>query len=245
MSLSHTLLPQLPLLAMIIGIAYFVRGMSGFGSGLIAVPLLSLQLPMSVALPAVALLDNVAALREGVQHRDAIAWRDLLPLTPMTLAGTASGLYLLQTAETELLKQVMAGILLIYALMMLWRPLNLVRRPLSVALPFGAAGGMISTLFGTGGPFYVIYLHLRGQTQRPLRATMASAFVLDGVIRLTGYLASGLLDGQLLTMVAMALPVMFGAQALGRTLHGRVSHAIMEKLIGLLLLGSGVAMWHA
>ncbi len=242
MATSQTLLSQLPVLAAIIGVAYFVRGMSGFGSGLVAVPLLSLHLPMSVALPAVALLDNVAALREGIQDRDAIAWHDVLQLTPMTLTGTAGGLYLLQTADTALLKQIMAGVLLTYALMMLWRPLSLVRRPLSVALPFGAAGGMISTLFGTGGPFYVIYLHLRGQTQRPLRATMASVFLLDGVIRLTGYLASGLLDGQLLVMVAMALPIMFGAQALGRLLHGRISHTAMEKLIGLLLLASGVAM---
>jgi hypothetical protein len=38
-------------------LAYWVRGMAGFGSGLIAVPLLTLAWPVTVVVPLVVALD--------------------------------------------------------------------------------------------------------------------------------------------------------------------------------------------
>jgi uncharacterized membrane protein YfcA len=50
-----------PALAIILG-AYFIRGITGFGSGLIAVPLLALILPLQTVVPLVLVLDLCASL---------------------------------------------------------------------------------------------------------------------------------------------------------------------------------------
>jgi len=235
-------IPHILLLQGIIALAYFIRGISGFGSGLIAIPLLALSLPLPLVVPTVAMLDNVAAAGHGVQHRQGIVWRELLPLLPVTLLGVATGLYLLQHLDTKLLQQGMGGFLLLYALYMLSGLLPQRRRPLALALPFGMVGGLVSTLLGTGGPFYVIYLHLRGYGRVPFRATVAAVFLLDGAIRMLGYLFSGLLDSDLLIAVAVSLPVMLGALKLGGLLHQHISQQGMQRLISLLLLGSAVAL---
>ena len=43
---------------------------------------------------------------------------------------------------------------------------------------------LVGTLFGTGGPFYVIYLNLRGLDRSVFRATFAMNFLIDGGVRL-------------------------------------------------------------
>jgi uncharacterized membrane protein YfcA len=47
--------------APIIFLAYLVRGICGFGSGLIAIPVLSLMFPLKVAVPLVVMLDYLAS----------------------------------------------------------------------------------------------------------------------------------------------------------------------------------------
>jgi uncharacterized membrane protein YfcA len=53
-TLSHV---QVGLAALIVVTAYTFRGVAGFGSGLIAIPLLVLILPISMVVPMMVLLD--------------------------------------------------------------------------------------------------------------------------------------------------------------------------------------------
>ena len=49
--------------------AYFIRGITGFGSGLIAVPLLALSHPLQFAVPLVLALDFTASVVLGGANR--------------------------------------------------------------------------------------------------------------------------------------------------------------------------------
>jgi uncharacterized protein len=51
--------------ALILTIAYLIRGISGFGSGLIAVPLLAPMFPLTLVVPAILLLDFTVYLNIG------------------------------------------------------------------------------------------------------------------------------------------------------------------------------------
>jgi uncharacterized membrane protein YfcA len=46
-------------------VAYLVRGVAGFGSGLIAVPLLSLAAPVPAVVPLVVALDYIGSVSQG------------------------------------------------------------------------------------------------------------------------------------------------------------------------------------
>ena len=54
----------------------------------------------------------------------------------------------------------------------------------SATIAARACAGVLGTLFGTGGPFYVIYLNLRGLDRTVFRATFAMNFLVDGGVRL-------------------------------------------------------------
>jgi len=233
---------QLILAALIIVVAYFVRGIAGFGSGLIAIPLLAFMLPLSVAVPMIVLLDYLASASHGAKHREHIQWRDLLPLLPFSLTGVVLALYIFKSIDAALLRKSMGLFIILYAVYTLANiaPRNIGSR--LWAIPAGSLGGLIGTLFGTGGPFYAIYLKLRGLEKSEFRATFAMIFLMDGAGRLSGYLLSGFFHWGTLLLVAASLPVMIIGMYLGGHVHGNISQRTFQRGISLLLIGSGTAL---
>lgn len=240
--LESLTLAELLLAAAILFVAFFVRGIAGFGSGLIAIPLLAHMLPLSVVVPLVGLLDYLASSSHGVKHRQAIRWRDILPLLPFTFAGVVTALYLFRTMEAELLRTALGGFIVLYAMYTLLSsgPGFYGRR--WWAIPAGSLGGLIGTLFGTGGPFYVIYLRLRHLEKTAFRATIATIFLIDGSSRIVGYLFSGFYSGDTLHLLVAALPIMALAMYLGGHVHTNISQQTFQRTIGVLLVGSGMAL---
>ncbi|HTG11235.1 MAG TPA: sulfite exporter TauE/SafE family protein, partial [Candidatus Eisenbacteria bacterium] len=55
---------------LVVFLAYWVRGMAGFGSGLIAVPLLTLMWPVTLVVPVVVALDYLGSASQGIGNVD-------------------------------------------------------------------------------------------------------------------------------------------------------------------------------
>ena len=191
--------------AVVLLVAYTVRGVAGFGSGLIAIPMLAISFPLTLVVPVVVLLDYLGSAGQGVRNRANVSWRDLVPLLPFTVAGVLGALYLLDSLDGEVLRRSLGVFVLLYGAYQL-SPLPAIRTTRMAALPYGVLGGMVGTLFGTGGPFYVIYLSMRGLDKAALRASFAAWFVIEGTLRLGGYVAFGFLGVEALTKGLMALP---------------------------------------
>jgi len=233
---------QLLIAAAIIAVAYFVRGLAGFGSGLIAIPLLALMLPLTIAVPLIVLLDYLASSSHGIRHRERIHWSELLPLLPFSLIGIALALYLFQQIDALLLGKGLGVFIILFALYSLssLAPRQQCGRLWSI--PAGSLGGLIGTLFGTGGPFFVIYLKLRGLEKSEFRATFAMIFLLDGAVRLFGYLVSGFYDLDVMLLVAFSVPIMMIGMYTGGHVHAEISQQAFQRTISLLLIGSGLGL---
>lgn len=233
---------QLSLIGLIITVSYLVRGLAGFGSALIAIPLLALMLPLSMVVPMVVLLDYLASTSHGLKNRELIKWRDLLPLLPFSIIGVVSALYLFKQIDAEILSKGLGVFILLFAFYSLAdiAPQRVGRR--YWAIPVGLLGGFIGTLFGTGGPFYVIYLKLRGLDKSSFRATFAMVFLLDGAGRLGGYLFSGLFNLDVVYLVGAALPVMILGMYVGGHMHTNLQQKTFQRVISMILIGSGFAL---
>jgi len=237
-------LPQILFAFAAIILAYIVRGITGFGSALIAVPLLAFILPLTVIVPLMVLLDFIAAASHGLRHWRAVRWSLILPLLPFTLAGVGSALYLLKSVDVSLLRQALGGFIISYALYSLFSPkLHKIKHGRLLAVPAGGFGGLIGTLFGTGGPFYVIYLQLQGVDKTAFRATIASIFLIDGGLRLSGFISAGFYPRDTLMLVLTALPVMLVALYIGGHIHTNLKANVFRRGIGLLLIGSGLGLF--
>ena len=226
----------------VIAAAYFVRGITGFGSGLIAIPLLVMKLPLATVVPLVVTLDYIASASQGLKDRQHIRWREIFPLLPFTVFGVGLALYLLKTVETSLLLHSLAIFILLYAAYSFFSKAPSRSSSRLWAAPFGGFGGLVGTLFGTGGPFYVIYLQWRALEKSQFRATFAAIFLLDGTYRIVGYAVTGFFNVDLLLLLAVLLPVMGISVYLGGRVHTEITPATFKRGVSLLLLASGIAL---
>jgi uncharacterized membrane protein YfcA len=240
--LTSLSLHQLIISILILTAAYTFRGVTGFGSGLIAIPLLTLAMPLTFVVPCINVLDVAASLVHSWRHREHTRWRELLPLLPFTALGVLLALLVLKSVHPDVLAHFLGVFILGFAVYNLVGPeihKHFSRRWAALA---GSLGGLIGTLFGTGGPLYVIYFQLRGLPKSMFRSTIATLFLLDGSMRFTGYVISGLYNRDKLIWIALAFPVMIIGLIVGGRIHTGITQRQFQRAIAVLLTISGIAL---
>src|SRR5438552_3107244 len=84
---------------------YAVRGMAGFGSGVVATPLLVFVLPLATTAPLVTILGFLVSVRQAVRGRRDVQWRIIARFIPGSLVGVPLGLWMVANADQHLLRR--------------------------------------------------------------------------------------------------------------------------------------------
>ncbi len=241
--------PDFILAAVIVFLAYLVRGISGFGSALVAVPLLAHFLPLTFVVPWMVVMDTVAALvlaRSG-QRGGHVRWSEIGWMVPASLLGVVIGIGLLVNVDRAPLLVALGILVVSFGLRQLLGLHG--ERPVSRwwALPAGILGGGIGALFATGGPPLVIYLTHRLRDKTELRATLSGLFLIDGALRCAGLALAGLLLQDRMGQYLLAgIPLMAAGLYAGHHMHLNLGQRHMAIVIALLLIASGLSLlWRA
>jgi hypothetical protein len=229
--------------ALIVACAYVVFGLTGFGSTVMAVPLLALVLPLKFAVPMMMLLDLSATLLLGARLRKGIRVDELAWLLPFVLAGMAIGLTLLiKVAEASLLLG-LGTFVLLYAVYGFTRKGVPVKMGRVLSGPVGLVGGALSALFGTGGVLFAMYFTGRIRDKDQLRATNASMIMFSALVRVVLFGIAGLLtQDNLLACVALLVPAMLAGFFVGNRLHAVIPAASVVRLVYAVLVVAGVSL---
>lgn len=228
----------------IILVAYFIRGITGFGSGLIAVPLLALFQPLTFVVPLILLLDFTASVVLGGFDRKRVQWQELVWLLPFSVVGVIVGARLLVNLPVMPMLIGLSLFVLVFAIRNLFNVHGEKKISRGWSVPAALTGGIVGSLFGTGGPPYIIYLNHRISDKRNLRATFSVLFVMEGLMRIVTFFASGLLLSTLIWWNALALlPLVLASLYLGGRIHTGLSQQQIVRLIGLLLLVSSISLF--
>ena len=107
--------PEVILSITIIFFAYTVKGLSGFGCGLIAIPLLAFMFPLQFIVPVLGLLSYGGTVMQSIHLRKQVVWRDMLPLIPFSLLGITIAVWLLVNVEAENLVMALGVFVLMYS----------------------------------------------------------------------------------------------------------------------------------
>ncbi len=227
----------------IIAGAYFVFGLTGFGSTVIALPLLVLFFPLKFAVSLMMLLDLAVLALFGARLRRGLRLDEIGWLLPFMLVGMAVGLTLLLQAPERPLLAVLGAFLLCYATWGLARPSGPPRLARAWCVPIGLVGGAFSALFGTGGVLFAVYNAGRLHAAAELRANNAAMILLSSLLRLVLFGAVGLLMQENLFTTALALaPALALGFLLGSRLHAAVPAAAVVKAVYALLVIAGLTL---
>lgn len=195
--------------------AAFLRGFTGFGFGLTAVPLISLALPPAKVVPFVTLLQVLVGL-SGLRPAWRLAnWRAVLGLAPGLVVGVPLGLLALTELPPNHVRLAI-GLLIALSVAVLWRRLRLPPRPSrGVTFAAGVASGMMNGLASMGGPPVVVYLLALSQDAAVVRATSIVYFLFAAIVTAIPMAARGLVDREILLWSAASIPVLLVGSTLG------------------------------
>ncbi len=234
--------PQLlAFLEAVVFVAFYVRATIGFGSGLIAVALLSLSFPVKEVVPVVLLLDLLGSILLGAYDFREMRWGELTWLIPGSLVGLAIGALVLAHTHAQKLTLFLGVFILAYVVYALVaRPERMPRIARHWALPLGIFGGIVGSLYGGGGPPLVAYLQMRHLDKRAFRATFQAIALTDNIVRGGLYIGFGLLIWPLaVVFVAMAPAAALGLY-LGNHLHMRINQRLFLRATLALLTAVGI-----
>jgi uncharacterized protein len=228
-----------PAAAAIVAFAGLVRGFSGFGFSLAAVPLLSGVLPLNAVVPLALVLEAVGilpALSRTWRHTE---WHTLGRLLLGAAAALPLGVLALRTGAPTLLRPA-AAIVVLSAVAFLWHaPQRAAGRTPAMTGPWPAVlvGGMSGVLNGAAamsGPPIILFMLAGLRSPESSRATMMLFFSASAAIALVIGIGSRtyILPDPL--QVLWCLPFL----ALGLELGIRAQHLASAAVARRLALGS-------
>jgi uncharacterized membrane protein YfcA len=233
---------QIGALAAVAFVGALVFGTTGFGAGLVIIPIATHLVPLQFALPLFALSDLANALRVGFENPRNAVHSEWMLLGPAILIGTALGVTVLVNLPRAAGMVAMGAFVFAFGLHSLLRrrPRLLPRLWAPVA---GFVGGATSALFGAGGPAYVMYLSQRGLSKEAFRATLGLCIVTSISLRVAAFLITGLLmDRSVWIAAAVVVPVSFIGVSVAKRIYLRISRETLLRAVFVLLLFSGASL---
>jgi uncharacterized protein len=227
---------------LIVLLAYLIFGISGFGSTLIAVPLLAHIMPLKFVIPVVVVLDCASAISMGFKLRADVWKQEFLPMLPFLMVGLLIGAFVLLNLPTQWLFAGLGFFVTIFGSYYLIDRTSRMRLPRWAVIPTGLIAGTTSSAFGVGGPLYVFYFTGRGATPEQVRATVPAVFSFTTVARIAIFASVGLFGMDVVITAALLLPVMALGLWCGQRLHGSLSRDQVIRIIGGLLLLNGISL---
>jgi uncharacterized membrane protein YfcA len=231
-----------PYFHLIIFVAGFTQGFTGFGSALIMLPLLTLLMGVKTVVPLVILLGLCINLILLMQVYREINWERIFVLLAGNVPGILCGVYILKVMSTSFL-EVIIGVLLITFppyLMLKSIPEREVAR--KWALPVGFLSGVLSGSVGAGGPPVIIYTAMQPWSKLAIKSTLVGFFLLTSVVASLAQAVGGLMTGKVLTLFAWSMPALFTGVLTGSWLFDRVDSGVYKKVLNVLLMLLGVLM---
>lgn len=229
--------------AAIIVWAYTIFGLTGFGSSIMAMPLLTQIVPLRTAVPMILFFDILMGTVLGLRSRHQVHTGELRRIVPSVLIGMVLGLLLLVYAPERPLLFILGVFVLLHSGWSLLFKRGFKELNPRLAMPFGFIGGMLTAMFGTGGPLYAIYLAGRLRDPAQLRATTSTLVVITAFTRLVLFAIAGLYaNTAIFILAAMLVPFAFIGYFTGVWLHSRVAPAKVVRLVWAILIVAGIGL---
>jgi uncharacterized protein len=223
----------------------FVSSLAGFAFSAVAGAILLRifqpmeAVPLMMACSIGVQAANLWALRRNIQ------WEGSLLLVVGGALGIPIAIYLLQNADTHILRIAFGLIVALYAGYMLFRP-TLMRdgvaasRRMTALIGFG--GGLIGGLTAMPGAVPTIWCDMRGMPKNDQRGLVQPFIAIMQMLALALLLGRQSLSPRLVVDLAISLPALFAGSVLGIVAFRNVNEIGFRRIILVLLLLSGASL---
>ena len=225
-------------------LAAFITGLSGFAFGLIAA---GIWLHVITPLQTATLIIAFGLLAQGTsvwKLRHSLNWPRLWPFLLGGAVGVPVGIAILEWLNPRHLREGVGAVLVLYSLYSLFRPSL---RPLNtnpvVDTAIGFLNGVLGGATGLAGIIIVIWCGLmpwpKDQQRTVFQPVAVAVFLMSA-----GWLgAEGAVSWDIAKLFLFGAPALAAGLWLGLKLYGRLDEQAFRRVVLVLLLLSGIALF--
>ncbi len=231
---------QLILIAVAIFGASFVQVIAGFGFALLSMPIMVIAVPVEQAVVVSALISVLTTTWQALRLREHAQVPLLKRLVPAAYLGMPLGLVILNVVSDFAL-QLTLGIMVLVAVVLLARNVNLAHVGRRMDFGFGFLSGVLNTSLSTNGPPLVFDLQARRLPADQFRATISATFALSNVGGLALFIADDKINRTGVNAALIALPAWAAGQFLGWPVRKHFHGERFRRMVLALLFAAGVS----
>ena len=230
------------LISAIFLLAGFVQGMTGFGSALVAIPLLSLVIDIKSAVPLCILNSLVITTYLSLKMRKHLELQKIAPICIAAIPGIIVGSTILKRVSSTIIQTTLGTLLIAYSLHSLFstpKPRKLHKIWSYVA---GFLSGAIGAAFSAGGPPTIIYATLNDWKKDTIKATLSGFFLFNSYLIAAVHAVNGLTTLEIFTYFMISAPFVLLGTVLGTISYGKIPRELYLQIIFAFLTAMGIIM---
>jgi len=213
------------ILSLIMALGGFTSGLTGFGLGLVSVPLLSMAVGAQIAVPIAGIYGWLVTLPIVWKMRKHIQFRTGLILVAGSIPASFIGAKLLASLPSSYILITMGVVLIASSIhsMRSNKPL-LQKTSHPITLGTGFFSGVLGASVGESGPPVIAYTSMQPWTADQVKSTLAFFFMLQMIGAVLGFYSEGLITAEVLNYVSWMIPGFI----IGLTI-GMVGYHLLQK----------------
>ncbi|MPQ49171.1 TSUP family transporter [Marinifilum sp. N1E240] len=222
---------QIVLCGIVILSAAFIKGMTGFGFALLAVPFLSLIFPMQVLVPAMSLFNLITSLVILFKLKEKIKAKLFIPMFIASLGGIPLGIYALEYMSSDNLRLLTGILVVLFSLRMLGKE-RLAKHFIKLPIVFaGFVSGILNSCISVGGPPLVIAMNRKGYSKNTFRGVFAWFSTFSSFFTTAAFIMNGMIESESVNLALFCLPILFFGSHLGSKFSGKIEPEKFRKMV--------------
>lgn len=220
--------------------AAFIRGLTGFGFGILLVPILALALTPVEAVLAINIMAGLLAFSE-IRLILRNAEKSAITISVMVLLATLPGLMLLD-ATPPALARLLIALIALSAFFAILLPRRGADQPGHVATGLiGLVAGMLTGFAAMPGPPVVPYYVGRDIPRLTAKASMIGIFGVAALAGVGSGVALGVLEWRIVILGVALFPLVMLGNWVGSLAFGKVDDKLWRIFVGVVLAAAAVA----
>lgn len=223
---------------------FSISAVTGFGAGIMAVPILSLFFPLTTVSPFMNLAGFFAnAVRFKKNYHD-IKFKVILPLFIGNFVGMVLGIYFLTSVPNSYLTKILSVVTVLTAITFLLDKNHIRFRPNRIfGVIVGMVSGILAALFATPGPPILLYLSGFMKDRHELRSHLFAYFFLSGFVVVPILFINKLVTREVIMLFLISIPIIILANSIGEKMHLRMSETVFRRIIAVILIASSIQLF--
>ncbi|NQT35271.1 sulfite exporter TauE/SafE family protein [bacterium] len=231
-------------LIIIIGIAVvflggLTQGLTGFGFGLVTVPILVIFLVPQLVVPIVLLTSMLLTFYLLIETRRWLELKRILVLMAAGVAGLPFGIIILKQLDADILRVFIGIIIVLFGLAFLLGYRREIKNERLASVLIGFVSGLLSGSTSLSGPPVILFFTNQGLKKQTFRANIVAYFTVLSLVTLPAFIFSGLITPEVIELSLWFLPAMILGAFLGIKLSHRVNETLFRRITLVIVIVAG------